>query len=258
MYVQHKRMPSHFLPENCTVLGNCGGPPYQETLDHDNNHPTPMQKKMNEPRNTTPRRHQNKQTKKKHVQNSTEQFYPRNPYRFFLVTPHVPSTVGPYLHIVVVVKEIDIPGPPSIVVDEIGITWGPFIPRVRSQHALDTHADALDGLNRRPPRGTQQIQADDAIAVDMGMDRNRTRGIRCSWHLDKLHFRRLYIWETWLAAARTLARIIIWPRGPLQVPQSHDQAMPQWAQRALHRVTADSPIGYFDENVNLSRYVSSL
>ena len=46
----------------------------------------------------------------------------------------------------------------------------PLVLRVPRQHALQTHTDALDILHRTPSRGTEEVEADDAVAVDVWVD----------------------------------------------------------------------------------------
>lgn len=41
--------------------------------------------------------------------------------------------------------------------------------RVAGQHALQAHADALDVLHRTPAGGAEEVEADDAVAVDVWM-----------------------------------------------------------------------------------------
>lgn len=57
---------------------------------------------------------------------------------------------------------------------ELLIPLGSFVLGVPGQHALDAHADALDTLDRRPAGRTQKIETDDAVAVDVWMDGDRT------------------------------------------------------------------------------------
>ncbi len=72
------------------------------------------------------------------------------------------------------VVEINIPGPPSIIGHETLVALRALILRIARQHALQAHADALYILDWRPPLLAQQIEADDAIRVDVGMHRYGT------------------------------------------------------------------------------------
>ena len=91
-------------------------------------------------------------------------------------------------HARVVIIEVDVLRALCISPHEILITRWSLILCVTRQHALDAHAHTFHILYRTPPLSTQQIQADDAIRVDMRVDWDWT--VRCP---DKGHFRGLYI-----------------------------------------------------------------
>lgn len=46
----------------------------------------------------------------------------------------------------------------------------PLVLCVAREHALDTHAHAFDILHRAPACGAEQIEADDAVGVDVRVD----------------------------------------------------------------------------------------
>jgi hypothetical protein len=50
--------------------------------------------------------------------------------------------------IIVVIEKIDISRPATIVRHEVTVTRRPLVARIRSEHALDTHANAFHRLNR--------------------------------------------------------------------------------------------------------------
>jgi hypothetical protein len=75
---------------------------------------------------------------------------------------------------IVVVKEINVPRPSSIVGYEMLVSLRTLIFGIARQHALQTHADTLHVLNRRPSLMAQKIQADDAVGVDVRVDRDRS------------------------------------------------------------------------------------
>ena len=72
--------------------------------------------------------------------------------------------------------EIDVPRPLPIVPTEILVPFRPLVPRVARQYALQAHAHALDALHGAPAGFVEQIQADDAIAVDVRMHGNAGSG----------------------------------------------------------------------------------
>lgn len=72
------------------------------------------------------------------------------------------------------VIKIDVPWPSSIVQHKTLVSFWPLVLAVPSQHALYAHADALHVLYRAPALGTQEVEADDAIRVDVGVHWDRT------------------------------------------------------------------------------------
>ena len=73
--------------------------------------------------------------------------------------------------------KINIPRPLRIIPDEILIALGPLLLRITRQHALQTDADALDIVHWRPPRAVEQVEADDAVGVDVRVPGDRVRGV---------------------------------------------------------------------------------
>lgn len=67
------------------------------------------------------------------------------------------------------VVEIDVPGPQAVASDELFVARRPLILGIARQHALETHADTLDVLYRAPSLLSQEIEADDAVRVDVRM-----------------------------------------------------------------------------------------
>ena len=58
--------------------------------------------------------------------------------------------------------------------NKIGISRGPFVLGVASEHTLDADAHTFDVLNRGPALTTQKIQADDAVGVNVRVHGNGT------------------------------------------------------------------------------------
>lgn len=71
--------------------------------------------------------------------------------------------------LIVVVIEVDVPGPQPIALHEFIVARRSLILRVASQHALQAHTNALDVLYGTPALLTKQIEAYDAIRVDVRM-----------------------------------------------------------------------------------------
>lgn len=74
----------------------------------------------------------------------------------------------------ILVDEPDISGPLGVSADKLLVAGGAFILGVPREHALDAHADALDVLDGAPALGAEQVEADDAIGVDVRVDRDRS------------------------------------------------------------------------------------
>lgn len=56
-------------------------------------------------------------------------------------------------YIIIVVHEVDIARPAAVIRHKLPIALRALVARVGRQHALDAHADALDGLHGRPAGG---------------------------------------------------------------------------------------------------------
>jgi len=67
-----------------------------------------------------------------------------------------------------------IPRPLRIQPHEILVPRGALVLRVARQHALQAHAHALDVLHGRPAGRAEEVEADDAVAVDVGVDGDST------------------------------------------------------------------------------------
>lgn len=70
---------------------------------------------------------------------------------------------------VIVEDEVHIARTQTISSDEVGIARWSFVLAVACEHALNTQTYALHTLDRRPALAAEQVQADDAIGVDVGM-----------------------------------------------------------------------------------------
>lgn len=73
------------------------------------------------------------------------------------------------LYIVILIDKVNVTDAAAIGGNELLVTGGSLITIVGGKHALEAHADALDCLYWGPTGGTQEIKADNAIAVDVGM-----------------------------------------------------------------------------------------
>lgn len=80
-------------------------------------------------------------------------------------------------HRTILINKPDIPGPLRIPPHKLLIPRRPLSPRVPRQHALDAHAHALDVLNGAPALGPKEIKADDAVAVDVGVEGDGAGGL---------------------------------------------------------------------------------
>jgi hypothetical protein len=63
-----------------------------------------------------------------------------------------------------------IPRPLRVQPHKILVPRGPLVLRVARQHALQAHAYALDVLHGRPAGRAEEVETDDAVAVDVGVD----------------------------------------------------------------------------------------
>jgi len=65
------------------------------------------------------------------------------------------------------IQEIDIPRPLPIRPDKLGVPRRPFGLGITREHALDRNANALDVVHGAPALGVEQVEADDAVAIDV-------------------------------------------------------------------------------------------
>lgn len=106
------------------------------------------------------------------------------------IRKHPPPRVK--LYIIIVVMEINIPRSPPIIRHKFTITGRPLIARIGRQHALNTHADALDRLHGRPACRAEEIETYYAVAVDVWVDGDRTGVVGGGWAFDELDFGGFY------------------------------------------------------------------
>lgn len=114
----------------------------------------------------------------------------------------------PSLYIVVLVDKVDVADATAVGGDEFLVTGGSFVAGIGGQHALQTHANALDVLHGRPTGRAEEIEADNAVAIDVGVDGNRAgctgRGVA---------FDELDLWGFWWDGLLEL-----WSRWRLRTP----------------------------------------
>ncbi len=70
----------------------------------------------------------------------------------------------------ILIHETDVSGSLRVPPHKILVPWRPLILGVSCQHALDTHAHTCDILHRAPSLRAEQVQADDAVGVDVWVD----------------------------------------------------------------------------------------
>lgn len=85
--------------------------------------------------------------------------------------------------LVVVEDEVDVPRPLCVVPDEVIVTLRSLLLSVAREHALQTDAHALDIVNGRPALSIEQIEAYNAVGVDV-----RVPGDRVCLVADKCDF----------------------------------------------------------------------
>ena len=83
--------------------------------------------------------------------------------------------------------EIDIPRPSVVVPAKVLVAFRPLVPRIARQHALQAHANALHALHRAPSGLVEEIQAYDAVAVDVRVDGNLARRPVFPWYAGDEH-----------------------------------------------------------------------
>jgi hypothetical protein len=68
--------------------------------------------------------------------------------------------------------KVDIPRPLSVVAHKVLIALGPLLLRVGRQHALQADAYTLDVVDGRPALSVEQVEADDAVGVNVRVPRD--------------------------------------------------------------------------------------
>jgi len=76
----------------------------------------------------------------------------------------------------VMVVEVNIFRAESVGAYKLIVSGRTLVLRISRQHALDAHADALDVLYRAPSLLAKEVEADDAVRVDVRVDRDRAVG----------------------------------------------------------------------------------
>jgi len=91
-----------------------------------------------------------------------------------------PSNAIPWVcilsYVLIVIVKIDVPWAQPVRPDKLLVSRRPLRLGIARQHALDAHADALHILDGTPALVAQKIQADEAVRVDMRVQRNRPVG----------------------------------------------------------------------------------
>lgn len=70
-------------------------------------------------------------------------------------------------HRVILIEKPDVPRPQRVPPHEILIPRRSLVLAVAGQHALDAHAHALDVLDGAPAGAAEEVEADDAVGVDV-------------------------------------------------------------------------------------------
>lgn len=100
--------------------------------------------------------------------------FPRHSHHAATKSP--PSRRACPSHFIVVEVEIDIPWSLCVAPYEFFVSRRPLGQRVAGEHALQAHAHALHVMHRTPALPVQQVQTNDAVAVD----------VRVQWDADVL------------------------------------------------------------------------
>jgi hypothetical protein len=91
--------------------------------------------------------------------------------RIFLAhSPRLPSclvTRRLRLHRVVVKVKVDVPRPLPVAAHKVLVARRALVLVIAGEHALQAHAHALNVMHGRPALAVEQVEADDAIAVDV-------------------------------------------------------------------------------------------
>lgn len=70
------------------------------------------------------------------------------------------------------VVELDVLWSEAVPADKVLVPLRALVLGVPRQHALQAHADALDVLHRTPSLLAEKVEADDAVRVDVRVDRD--------------------------------------------------------------------------------------
>ena len=73
-------------------------------------------------------------------------------------------------------NKANIPRPLGIIPHEILIALRPLLLRITRKHTLQTDTHTLDVVNRRPTGTVEQVEADDAVGVDVRVPGYGVRG----------------------------------------------------------------------------------
>jgi hypothetical protein len=63
--------------------------------------------------------------------------------------------------------KINISRPLLVILDKLVIPLGPLLLGITRQHTLQAHTHALDIVDRGPSGAVEQVEADDAVGVDV-------------------------------------------------------------------------------------------
>jgi hypothetical protein len=64
-------------------------------------------------------------------------------------------------------NKTDIPRPLSIIPDKVFVPLRPFLLGITREHALQAYTHAFDIVDRGPTGAVEQVEADDAVRVDV-------------------------------------------------------------------------------------------
>lgn len=98
-------------------------------------------------------------------------------------TTKVPGASNEELNGIVVVVELNIPRPLPVGAYKFLIAGGPLVLGVSRQHALQAHTHALDVLDGAPALLAEEVEADDAVGVDVRVHRDGSVGGLDEGHL---------------------------------------------------------------------------
>ena len=94
----------------------------------------------------------------------SSRFRPLSPYAFFPPPPHKLSNST------IFIAKPDIPRSLRIPLYKLLVPRRTLILGISRQHTLQTHGHALDVLDGTPAGGAEEIEADDAVGVDVRVD----------------------------------------------------------------------------------------